>query len=234
MKLNADLNQRVVIETEAQPWIDSPMPGVQRRMLDRDGDEIARATTLVRFAPGSHFSAHSHGGGEELFVLDGIFSDETGDYGPGSYLRNPVGSRHTPPSDRGCTNLVKLWQMHPDDQQTVAIATAQTHWVPGLVTGLEVMPLHNYGTENVALVKWAPGTIFQPHKHWGGEEIFVLSGTFKDEHGTYPKGTWLRNPPGSVHTPSSTEGCSIYVKTGHLGQTRPTEFSNLKPVHQAS
>ncbi|MEM9771931.1 MAG: cupin domain-containing protein [Cyanobacteria bacterium P01_D01_bin.73] len=230
MKLNADLNQRVVIETEAQPWIDSPMPGVQRRMLDRDGDEVARATTIVRFAPGSHFSAHGHGGGEEFFVLDGVFSDETGDYGPGSYVRNPVGSRHTPHSDRGCTILVKLWQMHPGDQEAVAIDTARTNWFPGLVPGLEVMPLHSYGTENVALVKWAPGTVFQPHKHWEGEEIFVLDGTFEDEHGIYPKGTWLRNPPASVHTPSSTEGCVIYVKTGHLGQNRPTEFSKLKPA----
>ena len=230
MKLNADLTQRAVIETETQPWVDSPMAGVQRRMLDRDGDEVARATTIVRFAPGSYFSPHSHGGGEEFLVLEGIFSDETGDYGPGSYVRNPVGSSHTPHSDRGCTILVKLWQMHPDDQATVKIDTKNANWVPGL----EVMPLHSYGTENVALVKWAPGTVFQPHRHWEGEEIFVLDGTFEDEHGTYPKGTWLRNPPGSIHTPSSAEGCIIYVKTGHLGQSRPMEFSKLATTNQSA
>ncbi len=234
MKLNADLTQRAVIETETQPWVDSPMPGVQRRMLDRDGDEIARATTLVRFAPNSHFSPHSHGGGEEFLVLDGVFSDETGDYGPGSYVRNPVGSRHTPHSDRGCTILVKLWQMYPEDQTTVAIDTHAAQWVPGLVPGLKVMPLHSYGTENVALVKWAPGTVFQPHKHWDGEEIFVLDGTFEDEHGTYPKGTWLRNPPGSIHNPSSAEGCVIYVKTGHLGRDRPMEFSKLAATNESA
>lgn len=217
MKLHAEFSQRVVVVSEDLPWIDSPMPGVQRRMLERDGEEVARATSIVRYAPGSHFSAHTHGGGEEFLVLDGVFSDEQGDYPPGTYIRNPVGSTHTPSSKDGCTILVKLWQMHPDDRQRVVVDTHQSPWLPGLVDGLQVMPLHSYGTENVALVKWAPGTQFQAHRHWGGEEIFVLDGVFEDEFGAYPKGTWIRNPSGSVHTPFSREGCLIYVKTGHLG-----------------
>ncbi|MEL6224757.1 MAG: cupin domain-containing protein [Cyanobacteria bacterium J06627_8] len=216
MKLNADLTERVVINTNELPWRESPMAGVQRRMLERDGEEVARATSIVRYAPGSYFSAHTHSGGEEFIVLDGIFSDETGDYGPRMYVRNPVGSKHTPSSAEGCTILVKLWQMNSEDQTRVAIDTNQATWIPGLVPGLEVMPLHAYGSENVALVKWAPGNQFQPHRHWRGEEIFVLDGVFEDEQGRYPKGTWLRNPPGSVHTPFSAEGCLIYVKTGHL------------------
>ena len=216
MKINADFNQRVVIQTTDIPWVDSPMSGVQRRMLDRVGEEVARATSLVRYAPGSYFSAHTHGGGEEFFVLDGVFSDEHGDFGPGTYVRNPVGSSHTPYSKDGATIMVKLWQMSPEDQSRVVIDTTKAGWAPGLVPGLEVLPLHTYGTEQVALVKWAPGTKFQPHRHWGGEEIFVLEGTFADEQGVYPKGTWLRNPPDSVHTPFSEEGCLIYVKTGHL------------------
>jgi anti-sigma factor ChrR (cupin superfamily) len=80
------------------------------------------------------------------------------------------------------------------------------------------MPLHQFGNEHVALVKWEPGTRFVNHSHPGGEEIFVLSGTFADEHGTYNEGTWLRNPPGSTHSPYSEEGCVIYVKTGHLAR----------------
>jgi anti-sigma factor ChrR (cupin superfamily) len=121
-----------------------------------------------------------------------------------------------PFSKEGCTILVKLWQMHPDDQQRVAIATKQTPWANGLVKGLQVMPLHSYGTENVALVKWDAGTQFQPHIHLGGEEIFVVDGVFEDEFSAYPKGTWLRNPSGSRHTPFSRSGCLIYVKVGHL------------------
>jgi anti-sigma factor ChrR (cupin superfamily) len=216
VKLHADFSQRVVLSTQELPWFDSPMPGVQRRMLERDGEEVARATSIVRYAPNSHFSAHTHGGGEEFFVLDGIFSDEQGDYPAGTYIRNPVGSTHTPFSKEGCTILVKLWQMHPDDQKQVAIATTQALWIPGLVKGLEVMPLHAFGTEQVALVKWAAGTQFPPHSHWGGEEIFVLDGIFEDEFGAYPTGTWLRSPHGSRHTPFSRRGCVIYVKTGHL------------------
>jgi anti-sigma factor ChrR (cupin superfamily) len=163
MKLHADLSQRVVVESESLDWVDSPMVGVQRRMLERDGEEVARATSVVRYAPDSHFSAHTHCGGEEFLVLEGIFSDEYGDYPAGTYIRNPVGSTHTPFSKEGCTILVKLWQMHPDDQQRVAIATKETPWANGLVKGLQVMPLHSYGTENVALVKWDAGTYFQPH-----------------------------------------------------------------------
>ena len=216
MKLHADLSQRVVVESESLDWVDSPMVGVQRRMLERDGEEVARATSVVRYAPDSHFSVHTHGGGEEFLVLDGIFSDEYGDYPAGTYIRNPVGSTHTPFSKEGCTILVKLWQMHPDDQQRVAIATKESPWANGLVKGLQVMPLHSYGTENVALVKWDAGTYFQPHMHLGGEEIFVVDGVFEDEFGAYPKGTWLRNPSGSRHMPFSKSGCLIYVKVGHL------------------
>ncbi|MDX2213988.1 MAG: cupin domain-containing protein [Oculatellaceae cyanobacterium bins.114] len=216
MKLHADLTERAIALSDDIPWVDSPMPGVQRRMLERDGAEVARATSIVRYAPGSHFSPHTHGGGEEFLVLDGVFSDEHGDYPVGTYIRNPVGSTHTPSSRDGCTILVKLWQMHPDDQQRVVVNTQRSPWFPGLVDGLQVMPLHSFGTENVALVKWAPGTHFQSHRHWGGEEIFVLEGVFEDEFGSYPKGTWIRNPSGSMHTPFSREGCLIYVKTGHL------------------
>jgi anti-sigma factor ChrR (cupin superfamily) len=216
MQLHTDFSQRVVIPSADLPWVDSPMAGVHRRLLERDGEEVARATSIVRYAPGSTFSPHTHRGGEEFLVLDGVFSDEHGDYPVGTYVRNPVGSTHTPSSREGCTILVKLWQMHPDDQRRVVVETAQSAWVPGLVKGLQVMPLHSYGTENVALVKWAPGTEFQPHKHWGGEEIFVLDGVFGDEFGTYPQGSWLRSPSGSRHTPFSRAGCTIYVKTGHL------------------
>ena len=216
MDLHADLKQRVALHSTDLPWTPSPMVGVERRMLDRRGAELARATSIVRYAPGSRFERHSHGGGEEILVLEGTFSDEQGDYPAGSYLRNPVGTSHAPFSENGCTILVKLQQMHPADQQHLAIDTSNGSWLPGLVGGLEVMPLHAFGSEHVALVRWAPCTVFQPHGHPGGEEILVLDGVFQDEHGTYPAGSWLRNPPGSIHRPWSEPGCTIWVKTGHL------------------
>lgn len=219
MRLNADFSERVVIRPEDQSWVASPMPGVDRIMLDRIGDEVARATSIVRYAPKSYFSEHTHGGGEEFFVLEGVFSDEHGDYPAGSYVRNPIGSKHTPHSDEGCTILVKLHQFDETDIEQKVIDTRSSGFRLGLVPGLSVLGLHSHGTESVALVKWEPGTVFNPHRHWGGEEIFVLEGTFQDEFGDYPKGTWMRSPHLSQHKPFSEEGCLIYVKTGHL-----TEF----------
>jgi anti-sigma factor ChrR (cupin superfamily) len=226
MELHADLSQRALLDTSSLPWTASPMAGVERRMLYRRGEEVARATSIVRYAPGSRFERHSHGGGEEILVLEGSFSDEQGDYPAGTYLRNPVGSSHAPFSEEGCTLLVKLQQMHPADQQRQVIDTNKAAWLPGLVSGLEVLPLHAFGSEHVALVRWAPGTVFQPHGHPSGEEILVLSGVFQDDQGSYPAGSWLRNPPDSVHRPLSEEGCTIWVKTGHLPTTQGPDGSD--------
>lgn len=194
------------------------MPGVDRMMLDRVGDEVARATSLVRYAPGSTFSPHTHAGGEEILVLEGTFGDEHGLYPAGTYIRNPIGSSHTPQvGPEGALIFVKLHQFDADDTAQFTLNTQTESWRPGLVTGLSVMPLHQYQHENVALVRWAPNTQFQPHRHWGGEEIYVLDGVFHDEHGDYPKGTWIRSPHMSQHTPfTGEEGALIYVKTGHL------------------
>jgi anti-sigma factor ChrR (cupin superfamily) len=216
MDLHADLSQRVVMDADALAWSPSPVAGVERRMLDRLGGEVARATSLVRYAPGSRFERHRHGGGEEILVLEGTFSDEQGDYPAGTYLRNPVGSSHAPFSEAGCTIFVKLRYQDLSDTERVVVNTRAAEWSPGLVPGLKVLPLHAFGTQHTALVRWAPETFFQPHPHWGGEEIFVIEGVFSDEHGDHPAGTWLRSPHGSRHTPFSREGTTLYVKTGHL------------------
>lgn len=216
MRVNADFSERVVIRPEDYKWVKSPSAGVERMMLDRIGDEVARATTIVKFAPGSQFDAHTHGGGEEFLVLEGVFSDESGDFPAGTYVRNPIGTSHTPHTDEGCTILVKLHQFGVADTAQFHVDTSTAEFLPGQVEGLTVLPLHNVPGENVALVRWAPGTRFTGHQHWGGEEIFVLEGTFQDEHGSYPAGSWIRSPHLSQHTPFSDEGCLIWVKTGHL------------------
>lgn len=216
MRVNADFSQRVVIRPEDYDWVRSPAGGVDRMMLDRVGDEVARATTIVRFAPESWFDAHTHGGGEEYLVLDGVFSDESGDYPAGTYVRNPIGTRHRPHTKEGCTILVKLHQFDASDTAHFNIDTNAAAFQRGHVEGLEVLPLHSAVNEDVALVRLAPGTRDRTHCHDGGEEIFVLSGTYQDEHGDYPAGSWIRNPHGSEHTPFSGQGCLIYVKTGHL------------------
>ncbi len=223
MEINARFDERVVLNTNDMEWIPSPLPGVERRMLDRIGDEVARATSIVRYAPGSAFSPHTHTGGEEFLVLDGVFTDEHGDFGPGTYMRNPVGSAHTPSSAAGCTILLKLWQMDPEDQTFVRTDTTNTEWQATGEDGVEVMPLHEYGSERVVLVRLAPGVSCKARELPGGAELLVLDGDFADEDGRYPAGTWLRNPPGSRHAPFSEAGCTIWMKTGHLAEVRGLE-----------
>ncbi|HBN87604.1 cupin domain-containing protein [Rheinheimera aquimaris] len=217
MQVNSDFSRRVVVLPGDYKFVDSPLVGVSRMMLDRAGDEVARATSIVRYAPGSGYSSHRHDGGEEILVLEGVFSDEHGDYPAGSYLRNPPGTSHQPFSKDGCTLLVKLWQFATDDSEQLVIDTRSQSWRQGLVPGLSVMPLHEHNGVSTALVRWAPNTQFNRHIHVGGEEILVLEGLFRDEHGEYPAGSWLRNPRYSEHTPfTGPEGALIYVKVGHM------------------
>jgi len=213
--LNMDFNKAVVINTKGQPWVESPMLGVERKPLAREDAERGHATSIVRYKPGASFSEHDHPLGEEILVLEGIFSDETGDYPAGSYLRNPEGFRHAPFSKEGCVIFVKLHQFKEGDDHHVSVDTHSTQWQPG-IGGLKVMPLHQFETESVALVKWPAGEHFQAHTHFGGEEIYVISGEFIDEHGRYPAGTWIRSPHLSRHDPYVEEETIILVKVGHL------------------
>jgi len=215
MQLNSDFSKRVVVHVPGLDWVDSPASGVQRRLIERDGGEVARATSVVRYQAGSSFARHMHDLGEEILVLEGVFSDESGSFGPGTYLKNPPGSSHAPSSALGCTLFVKLRHLHPSDQQQRAIDSTKAQWFQGLVPGLSVLPLAEFEAEHTALVRWAPGTRFSSHRHYGGEEIYVVDGVFEDEFGRYPAGTWIRSPHLSTHTPFSAEGCTIFVKTGH-------------------
>jgi len=215
MNIHSDYSQRVVIDTHDLPWVSSPELGVERKLLERQGDEVAKATSIVRYQPGSKFKLHNHEYGEEIFVLSGVFSDETGDYSAGSYIMNPPGSSHCPFSKDGCTLFVKLRHLGAEQIEREVVDTSTAIWYQGLVTGLTVMPLMRQGAGST-LVRWNPGTYFNPHRHYGGEEIYVVSGVFEDEHGRYPEGTWIRSPHMSLHQPFSKEGCTIFVKTGHL------------------
>lgn len=218
LQIHADLTQRAVVNSHDLPWTPSPMHGVARRMLERDGGEVARATTIVRFAADAHFSQHSHGLGEEFLVLDGVFCDEHGDYPHGSYVRNPPGSEHTPYTKGGCTILVKLRQMAPVGEPHVVVDTVNMEWQTGSQQGVTRLPLFRspINSETVHLERLAPDTEILQHSHPAGEEFFVLEGACADEHGIYPAGTWVRQPAGSTHTLSAPHGCLLWVKRGHL------------------
>ena len=217
MRINADLSKRAVADSGALPWVASPLPGVERRMLEREGEEVARVTSIVRYAPASHFSAHTHAGGEEYLVLEGTFSDDEGNFPVGAYVRNPIGSRHAPHSERGCVILVKLWWMHPDDQASLHIDTTREElWRPTEQPGVQTMPLHRFKAESTALFRLAAGAALPARELPGGEEFFVLEGACRDSSGGYGKGGWVRTPVGPAPALDSGAGCRLYVKRGHL------------------
>jgi anti-sigma factor ChrR (cupin superfamily) len=216
MNLNTDISQRVVLNADALPLIPSPSPQVHRCLLARSGAEDAVATSVVRYEPQAVFQKHAHPQGEEILVLEGEFSDEHGVYPAGTYIKNPHGSSHAPHSASGCTLFVKLRHLAEQDQRRVVVKPSDRCWQPGLVQGLEVLALDEFAGTHTALVHWAAGTRFSRHRHYGGEEIFVLQGMFQDEHGDYPERSWLRSPHLSEHSPFSEQGCLIWVKVGHL------------------
>ncbi len=210
-----DFSQTAFLLDQDKQWVRSPADGVSRIPLEREAAESGHTTSFVKFEPGSYFPQHAHPQGEEIYVLEGVFSDENGDYPAGTYLRNPPGSRHKPFTKEGCVLFVKLEQFQRDDKKPVVLRPDDQQWQPG-IGNLKVLPLHQYNTESTALVHWPANEVFQSHTHWGGEEIVVLSGKFIDEYGEYPAGSWIRSPHMSKHFPRVEEETLILVKVGHL------------------
>jgi anti-sigma factor ChrR (cupin superfamily) len=213
--MNMNLDQRVNINTNQDSWVITSHRGIWRKKLERESAEGGHTTSIVRYNPGTLFASHGHPNGEEILVLEGTFSDEHGEYKKGMYIRNPPGYKYAPFSKEGCILFVKLNQFLPNDTAQVRLDTSNAKWLAGQ-GNLQVIPLHEADSELTALVKWPAGESFHPHIHYGGEEIYVISGEFNDEHGTYPAGTWLRNPHMSQHNPFVKEDTVILVKVGHL------------------
>lgn len=216
MKFNDDISQRAVLHSFTLPWIDSGHSGIQNKLLEDRADKFSRFTSIVKYGENTPPETHIRPLGQEILVLDGVYEDGAESYGEGTYIKNPPGSSYTVGSKSGCTLFVKNNYLPPDDNQRTIIDTQNTDWFEGLVTGLTVLPLAEFGTRHTALVRWAPKTKFNPHRHYGGEEILVLEGVFEDELGSYPAGTWMRSPHMSAHHPFSIDGCLILVMTGHL------------------
>ena len=217
MELNANFGERVAVHAATLPWKASPMPGVERRMLDRIGDEVARATSIVRYAPASSFSPHVHSGGEEFFVLDGVFQDEHGDFPAGSYIRNPPESHHQPGSAQGCTIFVKLWQFDLADRMQVRIDTNTIAFIADDARmGVEVMALFKDDHEEVVLERWAPHVpveLVAPN----GMEVLVLDGGFAESGEIFAPQSWLRLPQGArTMTKAGSTGARVWIKRDHL------------------
>jgi len=222
MQVNADFRKRVVVHGAELEWVDSPMAGVRRRMLDRIGDETARATSIVKYEPDSHFSSHIHTGGEEFIVLEGVFQDEHGDYPVGSYVRNPPQSSHTPRSEPGCVIFVKLWQFDLADRTSVRTDMMS----PDAITdakrpGVRVTPLYQDEDETVCMEQWQAGVDVRLNTE-GGAEVFVLAGSFEESGDQLATYSWIRVPIGTpFRARAGTEGARVWIKTGHLAFARP-------------
>lgn len=213
MRVNADFSKRAAIIADDSRWIRSPEAGVDRQMLDRIGDEVARATSIVRYSPGSRFARHAHEKGEEFLVLDGVFSDESGDYPTGSYVRNPPGSSHAPFSDPGCQILVKLRQFDPQDLAQFAIdSREEQRW---LDDGGR-LPLHEFGAERVSMLRAAAGDAMPVGGLGGGGEMFVVNGELLVDGTAYPENSWLRFPPGDAPQVEAAQATTVWFKAGHL------------------
>ena len=218
MTLNADFSQVALVHSEDIAWRPSPMPGVDRRMLDRIGDEVARATSIVRYAPESAFSAHTHGGGEEFIVLDGVFQDEHGAYPAGTYVRNPPTTSHTPRSDQGCTIFVKLWQFQPDDR--TQFSTFMADEVQEVSAGLGLAELHKDDFETVRYFEADAGVRISLNEP-GGTEVLIIEGDANHGDQTLKKRSWLRLPDGTpLDLVAGPGGAKLWVKTGHLVHAR--------------
>ncbi len=220
MRVNADFDRPARVRFAEGDWVGSPAAGVERRMLDRIGEEVARATSLVRFAPGSSFAAHTHDGGEEYLVLEGTFQDEEGDFPVGSYVRNPPGTSHMPAASEGAVILVKLHQFDPDDRTPVhaVLDTARADPVPGR-PGVSAQPLHRDAREEVRMEVWEPGAEVALDLP-GGAELFVLEGSLADiDADGLAAWDWLRLPAGArLEAAAGPAGARLWVKAGHLAR----------------
>lgn len=215
MRINADFAEKAIVVPHDADWVHSPESGVDRLMLDRIGDEVARATSLVRYAAGSSFARHEHGAGEEFLVLGGVFSDEHADYPLGTYVRNPPGSGHSPYSTDGCRLLVKLRQFDAQDLTHVVVDTTdESVWPDG--SGRNILEMHEFGTERVMMIRLPAGECLPIDADPGGIEILLVSGSINDEDRKLPAESWLRIPADQENGIVASSDSLLWVKTGHL------------------
>jgi quercetin dioxygenase-like cupin family protein len=226
MRLNDDLGHRALVHADSMDWAASPVKGVERRMLFRVGEEKARATSIVRYAPGSHFSRHGHPGGEEFLVLEGTFQDETGDFPAGTYVRNPPGTGHAPGAENGCTIFVKLWQFKKDDRDRVVRLPGEGEAArlrPGVTSSLI---LFEDADERVMLEEWQPEAEVELVNR-EGLELLVIDGAFTDGVDTLDRWSWLRLPAGeALRARVGSRGARVWYKLAPLLHEDVCAFEN--------
>lgn len=214
MHINADFSKLAVVTPDQYRWTPSPQAGLERVMLDRIGDEIARATSIVRYAKNSTFPHHQHPEGEEILVLSGTFSEDGIDYPAGWYLRSPPGSGHCPSSNEGAIIFVKLRQMPDSEKNVVRINTNDpAHWVTQ--SDRNFCPLFNSSYESVVIERLTKNQMLAINSK-SQHELLILSGELLNEGTVYVTGSWIRIPEGHpMHWISGVDDTMVYVKTTH-------------------
>jgi len=226
--LNADFSRPVAMDTATMDWQPSPSPTVWRKRLDLVDGEFSRVTSVVRYDPDSSFHSHGHPRGEEILVLEGVFSDEHGDYPAGTFLLNPTGFHHAPFSKEGCVLFVKLCQFAGEGRDHVAIDTAQGGWqapAPGVeMPGVEILPLYRSAEypEDISLLRLAAGAavpqgLIDAAAAPRGLEVFVVSGGLDSAEGRLGAGAWRRHPEGIARRFTAAAETTFYLKRNHLG-----------------
>src|SRR5256885_15824005 len=223
--INGNLSVRTVADTTLMQWMPSPSGSVWRKRVHLVGPpEPAQVTSVVRYEPASRFPAHDHPEGEEILVLEGVFSDEHGDWPAGTFLLNPEGFRHTPFSEPGCLLFVKLRQFPGRERRHLVIDTDRLPWEPSSIPAVAYKSLYQQSgfSDLIRLERWEPQADLGVIAYEQGGEVFVLEGEFADEAGAYSTGCWLRLPAGSMHHPRSAGGCTLYIKRSGLPYLRST------------
>ena len=221
--INGDLSVRAVVDTTQMEWAPSPSGSVWRKRVHLVGSpESGQVTSVVRYDPHSRFPAHDHPDGEEILVLEGVFSDEHGHWPAGTFLLNPEGFRHAPFSEPGCVLFVKLRQFAGRGRRHTIVDTHKLAWKPSSMPGVASKALYQQsGFSDLMLVEhWGPQADPGVVSYEQGAELFVLEGEFADEAGAYSAGCWLRLPTGSLHHPRSAQGCTLYIKRSGLPYLR--------------
>ncbi|RAZ72966.1 cupin domain-containing protein [Mesorhizobium atlanticum] len=216
MLINEDLTKPIVVHAARLDWVPSPAAGVDRRMLYRVGGEVARATTIVRYAPQSAFPRHIHSGGEEILVLEGTFQDEHGDYPAGCYFRNPPGTSHVPASNSGCTIFVRLWQHRKGDEIQIVRQPGEGNPVPPRQGAEAARVLFDDGQERVSIERWLPGAMITVENR-RGLEFLVLSGSLDLGAERLEAQSWGRLPAGKpLKAATGPDGAEIWIKDAPL------------------
>lgn len=215
MMFNMDFLAEVLINSNEQAWQPSPMAGVWRKPLAREEAERGHATSVVKYDAGSFFRSHPHPGGEEIFVIKGTFSDESGDYHAGSYFRNPPGTSHAPHSKDGCELFVKLHQFKSDDSAQVCINTEKF-----LLSKQAFHLLHEHKEEKVYWLHLATASdlacVSAILKNIDSIELLILDGELSYGDKLLVNSCWLRTHNFKLNLLKINKSTVLWCKTGHF------------------